>query len=595
MSENRLKRTISSALWSAYGDALGFPTELASRQLVKERLGQARATRTEQWKRQIGGRFGAQVSLPAGVYSDDTQLRLSTCRAISGQGYFDVEAFAKVELPIWQAYALGGGRGTKAAANSLLNRSTNWFSNFFTGYESGGGNGAAMRVQPHVWAARNLADKPSYLIDVVRNALCTHGHMRGIAGAVVHAVSLAHVFKHERIPNEQDWITFSADIRCIPSFIKSDSELQTFWVPTWERLSKQSLESAVDEIATEWEVSVQKAALALEDKNVPAASLYELIVSGDNGLSQEERGSGIKCALFANVAALLGQRIGSQSIIEHVVNLLDSDTDTIATMAGALIGAAQPDARYLGEIQDDAYIREEAKRLYAVSQNEHAISFRYPDILYWQPPKAAIDFLSSNEGEFRLSGLGAMKPLGKPYGGRQKTAVWQWFLGHWGQTLLIRTRSKAGEALQVSEEVIAQPEFAGNTGDMFSVYERVEAQRPVQRPTVAAETSRIEGSSSISGQSSTPNTLPELLLETQSSVSREKPSEGALDEKEAVDLDAMTSEAIRSFDPNIIGRHLLELAELPNGVYLSVAYSSIVVKARVSRLRQKRKDSERSD
>lgn len=215
MSESRLKRTVSSALWSAYGDALGFPTELASEEVVKKRVGQIRSARTGQWKRMVGGKFGAEVTLPAGSYSDDTQLRLSTSRAISGQGYFDVEAFAKIEMPVWQIYALGAGRGSKAAASSLGNRSTAWFSNFFKGYESGGGNGAAMRIQPHVWAASKLDDKPSYLVDVIRNAICTHGHMRGIAGAVVHAVSLAHVLQHGRMASDIDWLRYSEDRKSV--------------------------------------------------------------------------------------------------------------------------------------------------------------------------------------------------------------------------------------------------------------------------------------------------------------------------------------------------------------------------------------------
>ena len=76
-----------------------------------------------------------------------------------------------------------------------------------------------MRVQPHVWAAVNLRNKPSYLVDVIRNAICTHGHMRGIAGAVVHAVSLAYVLEHGRVPTEAEWSSFTDDIRSIPSQI----------------------------------------------------------------------------------------------------------------------------------------------------------------------------------------------------------------------------------------------------------------------------------------------------------------------------------------------------------------------------------------
>ena len=102
----------------AYGDALGWISELT------DEAGLMRRTRGEPlaepvtWKRRIGGRTGVTTSLPKGCYSDDSQLRLATSRAIRADG-FDVEAFAKVELPIWLSYALGGGRSTTAAAEHL--------------------------------------------------------------------------------------------------------------------------------------------------------------------------------------------------------------------------------------------------------------------------------------------------------------------------------------------------------------------------------------------------------------------------------------------------------------------------------------------
>jgi hypothetical protein len=58
-------------------------------------------------------------------------------------------------------------------------------------------------------------------------------------------------------------------------------------------------------------------------------------------------------------------------------------------------------------------------------------------------------------------------------------------------------------------------------------------------------------------------------------------------------LDLLTDEAIKStFDQAVIGRHLLELAERPDGLDLAVAYAAIVVKARRARLgAQIKKDS----
>src|SRR5690348_8353752 len=74
---------VRSALWAAWGDALGFPTELTrSGQSLQGRLGADEVSIPTAWKRRVGGRFGVETELPAGTYSDDTQLRLSVARSI---------------------------------------------------------------------------------------------------------------------------------------------------------------------------------------------------------------------------------------------------------------------------------------------------------------------------------------------------------------------------------------------------------------------------------------------------------------------------------------------------------------------------------
>lgn len=578
MSEARLKRTISSALWAAYADALGFPTELASDKTIQQRLGHTRVTRTEPWKRVVGGRFGARVSLPAGAYSDDTQLRLATSRGISGHGYFDVEAFAKIELPVWQSYALGAGRGSKAAASALCNRGNNWFSNFFPAYESGGGNGAAMRIQPHVWAAVDLGDKASYLTDVIRNSLCTHGHMRGIAGAVAHASSLAYAFEKEEAPSPEAWLGFAKDIRSIPKMIIGDADLATFWVPMWEQKSGQKLDSAVEEVAREWERSVHNASGIINaSARQDAALVYSQIVKSENGLSREERGSGLKCALFANVAAFLGRRFGSQEIIEVVANLLDSDTDTIGTMAGALIGAANPEARYLGAVQDEEYIRAEAERLYYVSQGRKALSFKYPDMLYWQPPRAMIDLLSSNNNSYYLQGIGEALPVGNPYFGSQKNTAWQWFKSAIGQSFLVRFR--AG-----TSSVATTAGLHVDTVDMFN-----QSNESDQFAEALEQTQSPDVSSTLTNKTSLKlGAVKKLAANIDQGIDlAEEEIERIGVQVSSIDLDDLTSEAIKSFDPQLIGQHLLLLAEQPNAISLSIAYSSIVVKARSARLKHK--------
>src|SRR5205085_11023144 len=105
---DRSHAVVRSALWAAAGDAIGWITELSRGEAgVERRSGVSFVSEPVAWQRRIGGRNGVVVPLPAGIYSDDSQLRLSVCRATRGDGVFDVEPFAKIELPVWTSYALG--------------------------------------------------------------------------------------------------------------------------------------------------------------------------------------------------------------------------------------------------------------------------------------------------------------------------------------------------------------------------------------------------------------------------------------------------------------------------------------------------------
>ncbi len=171
--DERIARTRNSMLWAAYGDALGFISELVDKRGLLRRTKGAPLDRLMAWTRRVGGRGGVDVELPAGCWSDDTQLRMAVSRAIGPHG-FDVESFARIELPVWPAYALGGGRASKAAAANLAKSDSPWYANAFDGWASAGGNGAAMRIQPHVWASADLDG--DHLRDVIFDCICTHGH-----------------------------------------------------------------------------------------------------------------------------------------------------------------------------------------------------------------------------------------------------------------------------------------------------------------------------------------------------------------------------------------------------------------------------------
>ena len=221
-----------SSLWAAYGDALGWISELTNEAGLRRRTGGAPLSEPVAWKRRIGDRTGITASLPTGCYSDDTQLRLATGRAIRPDG-FDIEAFAKVELPVWLGYALGAGKSTSAAAINLSKPRTSWFANTFKGWTNSGGNGAAMRIQPHVWAARSL-EPEGFLPDVVRNSICTHSHPTGLLGAVLHALALAHTMTAGSRPTPEDLLAVTEVAANLPDIMQGDTETGSYWRTAFE-------------------------------------------------------------------------------------------------------------------------------------------------------------------------------------------------------------------------------------------------------------------------------------------------------------------------------------------------------------------------
>jgi len=453
-SKEHMRSILNSSRWAAYGDVIGFISELANESLLKQRIDSSRVSEPTEWQRLIGGRYGASVSLPKGCYSDDTQLRLATSRSIRGDGDFDVEVFAKVELPVWLSYALGAGRGSKAAAASLARQSTNWFSNFFeqknTNYFQTGGNGAAMRIQPHVWASTRRQNPETYLLDVIRNSICTHGHPRGFLGAVFHAYCLANTIETNEIASIDVWERAIDVFLDVPEIINSDSELSAFWKPVWEERSGGSLKNALMIVRDECLADIDS---TLKYTDVNSEDNYHRLVNSFGALRSDQRGSGTKTAILASALAWMYRKDSPVAALQASANLLNSDTDTIGTMAGAILGAGisiKPSVA----IKDQDYIDSEALRLYQISCEETVSSFAYPNLHKWSPPKTQLDALGLVGDQLYLSGIGYGTSASEKIISRSNPKImWQWVSLDFGQTVLVKRRD---ELKQLYEGNVAQ-------------------------------------------------------------------------------------------------------------------------------------------
>ena len=544
----------SSALWAAYGDALGFITELANSATVRSRAGGFPVERTVEWKRRVGGRGGPTVTLPAGCLSDDTQLRLAVSRSIGPRG-FDPQVFAKVELTVWASYALGAGRGSKVAAANLTRRDSSWATNFFESdratYVHGGGNGAAMRVQPHVWSARPDVSLEELLSVVVADSVVTHGHARGILGAAFHALTLRRALHTGVLAGPDEWRTDLADLMAIVEVVEGHDELGGLWLGMWQQRTQRTLRDATLEVVGELAADID----ALErTRGRGLVGAYGSAIEAMGAFKPSQRGSGTKTALLAAYLAWRSEGNAHEAVLV-AANGLGTDTDSIATMAGAILGALGVDPP-AGDIADRRYIEHEADRMFALASGEGVEQFPHPDLRRWQPPKSQSDALGmAEDGRLHLAGLGPAEPASEVHATSGKNAPgWQWVDLWFGQRVLAKRRQHPPT---LDQSQLTMPSDAYITS---SLLDDTAYARAADSDEVAIVDRRVE----------------QLRSETTSSRS----------------LHDLTNEAIRSgFEPSVIGQHMIELSARDDGVELSVAYAAILAKALMSRRDVQRRSS----
>lgn len=435
-------------LWAAYGDALGFISELVDDKGLKRRTQGAPLNQLMDWRRRVGGKGGVNVLLPAGCWSDDTQLRMAVSRSIGNYG-FDVETFARIELPVWPSYGLGGGRASKAAAKNLGASNVLWYANTFAGWHNAGGNGAAMRIQPHVWASSDLDG--GYLLDVIIDSVCTHGHPRAIVGACFHASTLAHCLRTGTAPTLDECGGIAANLGDAHSLIKGHQSLGAMWVGLWERESGKLFQEVWQETVVELCDAIDQSAAAV-DATLSQADAYRAVADQLGLADKRQQGSGILTTVAAAILAVLADNPYEGTTV--AANVIGTDTDTIATMAGALLGACDATTQPPEKPLDSTYLLNEADRLTAISLGHQTTRHQYPDTLTWIAPQTQADALVADNGQLVVEGLGPAKELDSPPSWtHRKDFAWQWVQTDFGQTLLIKRRPelrsrKAGNTLE---------------------------------------------------------------------------------------------------------------------------------------------------
>lgn len=366
----------AALLLSAAGDALGWPSETLGIETKKKLSFKLPISNYVKWSKKVGGYWwGYYDYIEPGEYSDDTQLTLAVARSIDASGRFAAERFAYLELPLWLQYERGGGRSVKTAARYILrNRSGSQYTFYktkFLDYRMTGANGAAMRNLPIALA--NMRNIIHTVEDSFLNAIITHGHPRAIIGAILYALGLhsAYLSNGELYP-ERFTSELIDTLNQIPKILQSNRQFKS-WERKWNTQSATTSEMFNRQFTS---AILETTILLNEIPNYltrPVKEFYQLA----GALSAETRGSGsatVGVALYLYLKFLREVKEG----LQVAASMLGSDTDTIASFLGGLLGITYGlpviPAELLEQLQDREYLRNTGRQLFYTAFGDQFIN-----------------------------------------------------------------------------------------------------------------------------------------------------------------------------------------------------------------------------
>lgn len=362
-SVSRLTTRAQAAMLSAAcGDALGWPVEPRGQRVGGTAKLEPRLSFIEWTRREGGGYAPFQRRVPAGTYSDDTQLMLAVARSL-GRGESWWEHLTRFELPAWTLYELGGGGAIKRAANGWAKGQAPWEAKKTADrkkYFAAGANGVAMRILPHAILG---ADDPNF--DrvgerIVADGLTTHGHPRALVGALVAGYAMWTGLRWRGKVHYGELIE-----DCLSERQSWTRMPESAFAPGWKEAAEHEFKAPYEVIWTQ----VGEEMVALLTMCGSAIERGSLARDGDVlddlGAFGKEGGSGTRTAATAIYLA-------SRYVAKPTAGLLaaayarKADTDTIACLTGAMLGALTGDDRVDGlvaDLQDAVYIHDLAGQI----------------------------------------------------------------------------------------------------------------------------------------------------------------------------------------------------------------------------------------
>lgn len=352
--------------------------------------------------------------------------------------------------------------------------------------QKGGGNGAAMRIQPHVWVAARRSD--DWRRAVVENVLTTHGHPNALAGALFHAELLRATALSGGPVTTAEAADIVRVIRAATGIIEEHPKLGPPWLLGWQRESGKAFDVDLNSACGDlWEGLVAiDGALKRSDRD----AAYHALLAASGALTQAQQGSGTKTALAAYAATLLFSGRPPTEMICAVSEELGSDTDSIATMAGALVGIYAREEPKI--VLDRSYIVNEAMRLAKIALGAPgAGEFPYRRNGEIRVPKDG-RVLHEHEGTTYVAGLGRAEPSREPARKGSNGELYRWYHLEFGQSMLFHV--PPGRAEEAAERTV--PRRVDAKPSLFDE-QRTEREQPSQRggrPPTAPESARTRRS-----------------------------------------------------------------------------------------------------
>jgi ADP-ribosylglycohydrolase len=360
----RTGRAVGAMLGAAYGDALGWPNErIGKSKAPKQPQGHLREFR--RWTRRSGGRFFPHEEIiEAGEYSDDTQLILCLSRSLL-HGDFWWDHFTQIELPFWTAYERGGGGATKRAAGAWIDGSMPWNigrkPQAVKRYFDAGGNGVAMRVVPHIIRLIESSDFKPLSVNVMRDGITTHGHPRALLGALVYSYALWLSLKRDTKLAYGELIEDLINNVGVWSALPEKSELPDDW---WNQA-----DYTLKDYGKLWDVTQSE---ILDYLSICRNEICKGALSIDDDVLQKLQCFNRQVSGAGTVAAIAAVYLASRHAADPINGVIKaafaigSDTDTIASMTGGLLGCINGTdwlSSLRGGIQDAACIEKAALEL----------------------------------------------------------------------------------------------------------------------------------------------------------------------------------------------------------------------------------------